>query len=129
MDISSLKILIAEDSQLNILLMKKLLSKWDIIPDFAENGLEAVEAFKANAYDLIFMDIQMPILNGYEAAKLIRSDENEKKSKVHIIALTASMALDARNEIAEAGINDFISKPFNIEELKLKLEQIASNKI
>jgi CheY-like chemotaxis protein len=128
MDISSLRILIAEDSQMNILLMKKLLAKWDITPDFAENGLEAVEAFKHNDYDLILMDIHMPILNGYEVTSFIRNYEDENKANIHIIALTASIALDVRDEIAAAGMNDFISKPFGPEELKLKLTEIVALK-
>jgi signal transduction histidine kinase/CheY-like chemotaxis protein len=125
MDISNLKILVAEDNQMNILLMKKLLAKWNISPDFAGNGSEAFEAFKTKNYDLILMDIHMPIMDGYEATHLIRSYDDEAKAKVQIIALTASVALDVRSKIAEAGINDYISKPFNHEELRAKLEDIA----
>ncbi len=128
MDISNLNILVAEDNQMNILLMRKLLAKWDIKPDFAANGSEAVEAFKAKNYDLILMDIHMPLMDGYEATAIIRADENKNKAEVPIIALTASVALDVRNKIAEAGINDFVSKPFNPEELRGKLEEIASRK-
>jgi signal transduction histidine kinase/ActR/RegA family two-component response regulator len=129
MDISNLKILIAEDNQMNILLMRKLLAKWNIKPDFAANGSEAVAAFKINNYDLILMDIHMPIMDGYEASKMIRSETDDVKAKIPIIALTASVALDVRNKINQAGINDFVSKPFNPDELRGKLEAIASEKI
>ncbi|TCC86676.1 response regulator [Pedobacter frigiditerrae] len=128
MDISNLKILVAEDNPMNTLLMKKLLAKWDIKPDFAANGAEAVDAAKAKGYDLILMDIYMPIMDGYEATAIIRADEDKDKAQVPVIALTASVALDVRNKIAEAGINDFISKPFNQDELREKLEEIASRK-
>ncbi|WP_379088836.1 response regulator [Pedobacter sp. UC225_65] len=128
MDISSLKVLIAEDNQMNTLLMRKLLAKWNITPDFAGNGSDAVEAFKTNNYDLILMDIHMPIMDGYEASSIIRNYSDTVKSNVPIIALTASVALDVRNKIAEAGINDYVSKPFNPEELRTKLEEIASHK-
>jgi signal transduction histidine kinase/ActR/RegA family two-component response regulator len=125
MDISNLKILVAEDNQMNILLMKKLLAKWNIVPDFAGNGSEAFEAFKSNDYDLILMDIHMPIMDGYESTHLIRSYADTNRANVRIIALTASVALDVRTKIKEAGINDYISKPFNPEELRTKLEDIA----
>lgn len=128
MDISSLSILVAEDNQMNTLLMRKLLGKWEIIPDFAANGAEAVDAFKTKNYDLILMDIHMPVMDGYEATEIIRGDTDQEKAKVPIIALTASVALDVRNKIAEAGINDFVSKPFNPEELRGKLEEIAAKK-
>lgn len=129
MDISNLKILIAEDNQMNTLLMRKLLAKWNIIPDFAVNGSEAIEAFKTKDYDLILMDIHMPIMDGYEASSIIRNYTDNQKAAVPIIALTASVAMDVRNKIADAGINDFISKPFSTEELKGKLEQIALLKV
>jgi signal transduction histidine kinase len=73
MNLSDLKILIAEDNLMNILLMRKLLSKWDITPDFAENGSEAIAAFEVKDYDVILMDIHMPIMDGYETTKIIRS--------------------------------------------------------
>jgi signal transduction histidine kinase/CheY-like chemotaxis protein len=129
MDISSLNILVAEDNQMNILLMKKLLAKWDISPDFAANGTEAIDAFKAKDYDLILMDIHMPVMDGYEATAIIRAFENKDRAQVKIIALTASVALDVRNKITEAGIDDFISKPFNQDELRGKLEEIVAKKM
>lgn len=127
MDISKLSILVAEDNQMNTLLMKKLLAKWDITPDFANNGAEAVTAFNSKAYDLILMDIHMPVMDGYEATAEIRKHADPQKANVPIIALTASVALDAREKISNAGINDFVSKPFNPDELRGKLEEIANN--
>lgn len=125
MDISNLNILIAEDNQMNILLMKKLLAKWDITPDFATNGLEAVEAVQAKNYDLVFMDIHMPVLNGYEATQLIRTNADPAKATVHIVALTASIDSTITEEIKAAGLNDYMAKPFNAESLKEKLQSIA----
>lgn len=125
MDISNLKILVAEDNQMNTLLMKKLLGKWNIVPDFATNGAEAVEAVRNKSYDLILMDIHMPIMDGYEATALIRSEEDAQKAKTPIIALTASVAFDVRTKIAESQMDDYLSKPFNHEELRLILEKLA----
>ena len=127
MDISKLSILVAEDNQMNTLLMKKLLAKWDITPDFANNGAEAVAAFNGKAYNLILMDIHMPVMDGYEATAEIRKHADQQKANIPIIALTASVALDAREKISNAGINDFVSKPFNPDELRGKLEEIANN--
>ncbi|RYF99197.1 MAG: response regulator, partial [Chitinophagaceae bacterium] len=110
-DISKLKILIAEDNEMNTLVMKKLLANWKINPDFAKNGAEAVAAVENNDFDLVLMDIHMPIMDGYQAALRIRRIKNKKKAKVTIIALTASVALDVRNKVAAAGIDDFMSKP------------------
>jgi len=124
-DISHLSILVAEDNQMNTLLMKKLLARWQIIPDFAINGLEALNAFKNKTYDLILMDIHMPVMDGYEAALAIRNDHNQLKSQIPIIAVTASVSLDVRGKVTEAGMNDFVSKPFKPEDLRAKLEDIA----
>ncbi|RZL69600.1 MAG: response regulator [Pedobacter sp.] len=128
MDISGLKVLVAEDNQMNTLLMKKLLAKWNIVPDFATNGLETVTALESKSYDLILMDIHMPLMDGYEATAKIRGSSDQTKANIPIIALTASVALDVRNKITEAGINDFVSKPFNPDELRGKLEAIAAEK-
>lgn len=126
-DISSLKILIAEDNQINVLLMQKLLAKWNIIPDIVANGLDAVKAFKLLNYNLILMDINMPIMDGYEASTIIRNYSDSVKATIPIIALTASVENDVKNKMAEVGINDFVSKPFNPEILRSKLESIAKS--
>ena len=128
MNISNLKILVAEDNPMNVLLMRKLLAKWDITPDFAANGSAAVEAFKTSNYDLILMDIHMPIMSGYEATAIIRSDADPLKAKTIIIALTASVGPEIKEKMVEYDINDFVLKPFNKDELKTKLEEIASKK-
>jgi signal transduction histidine kinase/ActR/RegA family two-component response regulator len=127
-DISKLKLLIAEDNEMNTIVIKKLLATWNIIPQFAVNGAEAVTAVEDSYFDLVLMDIHMPIMDGYEAAMKIRVLKDEKKAKVPIIALTASVALDVRNKVAEAGIDGFMSKPFNTHELRRKLEDVVIKK-
>jgi two-component system, sensor histidine kinase len=120
-DITWLKVLVAEDNSMNILLMKKLLASWDIKADFAGNGMEAYEMAKENFYDIILMDIHMPVMDGYEsAANIISFYANNPKSP-YLIALTASVATDIHNKIKLAGLNDYVSKPFNPTELKSKL--------
>lgn len=127
-DSSGLHVLLAEDNLMSILFMKKLFLKWDISLDVVENGFEAVKALEKRDYSLILMDIHMPLMNGYEATKLIRMMTEPAKSAVHIIALTASVSIDIHLSAIEAGMNDSISKPFPAEELYQKIKvQCKSN--
>ena len=115
------KILLVEDNKINMLLIKTMIKK--LIPNAeiieAKDGKEGVIAFEKNQPNLILMDIQMPILNGYEATKNIRSMETNQK--VPIIALTAGIVSDERNKCFEAGMDDFLSKPIEKELLEFTI--------
>lgn len=124
-DITLLNILVAEDNAMNILLMKKLFSSWNVKADFALNGLEALEMAKEKFYDIILMDIHMPIMDGYESAKNIIAFYEDKPNSPWLIALTASVATDIQNKIKQAGLHDYVSKPFNPKELKSKLIHLS----
>ncbi|NOS56523.1 MAG: response regulator, partial [Cyclobacteriaceae bacterium] len=108
-----LTILIAEDNAVNMLLAKSMIE--NLLPNAriieAENGLLAVEKFKKEQPDIIFMDIRMPEKNGYEAAMAIREHEFRNGTSVPIVALTAGTAKGEREKCMEAGMNDYISKP------------------
>lgn len=119
--ITLLNILVAEDNSMNILLMKKLFSSWNVKADFAVNGLEAFEMAKEKFYDIVLMDIHMPVMDGYESAREILSFYENKPESPWLIALTASVANDIHNKIKLAGLHDYVSKPFNPTELKSKL--------
>ena len=107
------KVLIVEDNITNQLILLGLLEDYILEIDVANNGKEAVEYFKNNKYELIFMDIQMPIMDGYEATKIIRElDEN-----IPIIALTANAMKDDMQKTIDAGMNEHITKPLNVKEL------------
>lgn len=123
-DISNIKILVAEDNLMNRVLIKKVLSKWKNDPVFAENGQEAVEMSKLNYYDVILMDLHMPKVDGFEASKLIRSDLTNLNNKTPIIAFTASVSNTILEDIKAVGMNDFIYKPFNADEMYNKLKNI-----
>lgn len=125
-DVSELKILLAEDNMMNILYMEKLLSRWGITLDVAANGLEVMELITHHHYDLILMDIQMPEMNGYEATKMIRALPDPLKAGVYIIALTASISEDVHAKVVEAGMNDTLSKPFKPEQLHEKLQHVQA---
>jgi signal transduction histidine kinase/CheY-like chemotaxis protein len=117
-----LKVLIAEDNMVNVMLMKKLLSKWKITPTIAENGERAVEFMQYGNYDIILMDLQMPVMNGFDAANEIRKMTDPRKANVPIIALTASAMVDIKDKVCEAGMNDYVSKPFKPDELIEKIQ-------
>jgi signal transduction histidine kinase/CheY-like chemotaxis protein len=114
-----LKILIVEDNKINQMVTKKLLDKSNHTCKIAENGLEAIAFVKKYNFDLILMDIHMPVLNGFEASKKIR----ELGVLTPIIALTASDKNEIINEMAINGINDVLVKPFEIKDLQVIIEK------
>ena len=113
------KILIVEDNKINQMVTKKLLDKSEHSCRIAENGLEAISWVKKEKFDLILMDIHMPVLNGFDASKKIR----ELGITTPIIALTASDKNEIINEMAINGINDVLVKPFEIKDLQLMIEK------
>jgi signal transduction histidine kinase/CheY-like chemotaxis protein len=123
--LNHIRMLIAEDNVVNVMLMKKLLSKWNIIPTIAENGERAVQLVQYGNFDIILMDLQMPIMNGFDAAIEIRKLPDTKKANVPIIALTASALFDIRERVFSSGMNDYVSKPFKPEELLEKIQNLT----
>lgn len=122
MCLEGLKVLLVEDNETNRTVASKFLEKWGIKPDIAVNGIEALQAVRQQTYHLILMDLQMPEMDGYQATVAIRTMEQELNlPPVPIIALTASVLGDVRNKVAQAGMTDYISKPFHPQELYQKL--------
>lgn len=119
-----IKILYAEDNPVNQKITQLLLKKIGVKCDIANDGNEAFEKYRENEYDLILMDMQMPDLDGIGATKKIRNHENENSEKdpVCIVAVTANAFSEDRQKCIEAGMNDFISKPFKESELKRVIE-------
>ncbi len=116
-DISELrgkKVLIADDEEYNLLLLKTILKKWQVQVATATNGKEAVEELSKNFYHVVFMDLQMPEMDGLEATEVIR---NNLKSHVPIIALTAAAARDEKDACKAAGMDDFLVKPVSEDKL------------
>jgi len=125
-DLRHLKMLIAEDNPVNVLLMKKLLSKWKIKPVIANNGQHVIEIARDHNFDIILMDLQMPVMNGFDAALEIRKLPDPKKALTPIIALTAAALYDIKDQILSAGMNDYVSKPFKPEELLEKIQSLVA---
>lgn len=125
-DLSYLQVLIAEDNIVNVMLMKKLLSKWKITPTIAENGALAVQKLQYGNFDIVLMDLQMPVMDGFEAAREIRKLVDPKKANTPIIALTASALFDIQEQVYESGMNNYVSKPFKPEDLFEKMQALVS---
>ncbi len=119
-DYKNYKILIVEDNKLNQIVTKSILSKYKFKTQICENGKEATEILKTKQFDIILLDLHMPVMDGYEAAKFIRTN---LKIKTPIIALTAAATKDEKNKCLEIGMNEYISKPFNPDELINKIEK------
>lgn len=123
-------ILIAEDNQVNMILTKKLLRS--LIPNTtileAKNGKKAVEIFETHSVDLIFMDIQMPVLNGYEATQAIRKLEGGERH-TPIIALTAGILNNEKQKCFDAGLDDFTSKPMDKKAIAAILTQYLAHPV
>jgi len=114
-----MKILVAEDNPINQKLIRTTLEKFGIDVTLASNGQEAFDLRKQNDYDLIFMDIQMPVMNGLEATQeILHYEELNHLNHIPIIALTANALTGDREKYMQAGMDNYISKPINIEELK-----------
>ncbi len=118
-----IKILLVEDHFLNQIATKKVLTTWSelVTVDIAENGLVGVEKFREHGYDLVLMDIQMPVMNGIESARKIREG-----SDVPIIALTANSTKQEQDKCFEVGMNDYLPKPFKPHELYAKIMNLMS---
>jgi PAS domain S-box-containing protein len=117
-----LSVLVVDDNQINRLLINKVLTKWGATIDFAENGQEAIDKIEENPnFDVVLMDIHMPVMGGLQATEIIRAKSEPYYQQLPIIALTASMLNSEVNEISNAGMNDYILKPFDPKGLYDKL--------
>lgn len=111
------QVLVAEDSYLNQKYIKGLLKQWGVDCIFASDGEQAVLEAGKEKYDVILMDMQMPIMNGYEATQQIRNAKENPNAKTPILALTASALLDEREKALAAGMDDHLTKPFTPDQL------------
>ncbi len=110
-------ILLVEDNRINVMVAKKFLTKWGLKVDVAENGQVAVDKVKENDYCLVLMDLDMPVMDGYQATKTIRSLGQDKFNDLPIIALSASAVADFKIRAMQSGMDEFITKPFQPKEL------------
>ena len=135
-DFRGRRILLVEDNELNSEIAVELLNAYGFVVDTAENGAEAVEKVKNSTpgnYDLVLMDVQMPVMNGYEATKQIRALNDPALAGITILAMTANAFNEDRKKALECGMNGFLSKPIVIEELigtlQKNIEQVSLQNI
>ncbi len=115
--LDGMKILVAEDNSINILVLKRFLEKWNVQYQIATNGKAALDLIEKEDFDLVLMDIHMPEMDGEEATSFIRLNTNKKISKIPIIALTANASSDVQQKLLNSGFTNYISKPFNPDNL------------
>lgn len=125
------RLLLVEDNELNREIACEILKSVGFIIDCAENGKQAIQMVNdapAEFYKVVLMDVMMPVMNGYESTKKIRALEDKKKASVPIIAMTANAFEEDKNKAMECGMDKFVSKPFDINELLSKLNEMIEMK-
>ena len=121
----SLKVLVVDDIEINRKIMFETLKHFGIQSDLADDGLEAFEKYNQNSYDLIFMDCQMPRMDGLEATRLIREVSDTNGSRPFIVAVTAGTSGDEQDACIKSGMNVVIEKPFTHHKIAMLLEEIS----
>jgi CheY-like chemotaxis protein len=125
-DLTGLRVLVVEDNALNQRLVERILQDANMMVEIAGNGKAAVDMVTARAYDFVLMDMQMPVMDGYEAASIIR---NKLKSEVPIIAMTAHALHGEKEKCLRLGMDDYIAKPIKTSELFEKLSRIRGAEV
>ena len=120
-NLSKMRILLAEDNYINQMVVKSILDNYEVELDVVENGQEVIDAIYKKNYDVILMDIQMPIMNGLDAASFIRNNNDGPNKSVRIIALTASVLKEDIDSCVQAGMDEYLAKPFKPNELLEKI--------
>jgi len=116
-ELAGKRILVAEDNKINFFVANKFLESWGVIVTHVENGSLALEELKKQEFDLILMDLHMPVMDGIEATRIIRSSDDVKLSSMPIVALTAAVMSEANDKIEDLVINDYVLKPFKPKDL------------
>ncbi|WP_127589647.1 PAS domain S-box protein [Paenibacillus lautus] len=124
---NDLKILIAEDNEVNQLVLKKMIEKLGYNSTTVQNGLEAVEAFERYSYDIVFMDIQMPFMDGTEAARLIKESTTSEK-KPYIVAVTAHAIKGDREKYLGMGMDEYVSKPVSMNVISAIIDKFLAER-
>jgi CheY-like chemotaxis protein len=124
-----LSVLVAEDNPVNQKLAMAMLDKLGHRVTMAGTGLEAVEKWRSDKFDLILMDVQMPELDGLEATRAIRTEEPEAGTTTPIIAMTAHAMTGDRERCIQAGMSDYISKPVRLEALEKTIARVMGNRV
>lgn len=129
-DFRNLRILLVEDNKVNQMLSKKILASKGFIVDTADNGLDALEKFDHNSYDLILLDLHMPVMSGFEFMETIRKKRPKPVSDTAVIALTAYASFKEKEMALSLGVNHYLNKPCCQQELMDSIvQQLEKQKI
>jgi len=125
--LAGLRVLVVEDNAVNQLVASEMLTGWGCVVSTADNGAEAAAVLQEATFDVVLMDVQMPILDGLSATRAIREAERATGEHVPIYAMTANAMMGDRERCMEAGMDDYLAKPLEPSRLREKLEVIATN--
>ena len=129
-DFHGMPVLVVEDNLVNQFVARQILELWNIDVDCASDGLEALKLLEKRDYSLVLMDLQMPVMSGYEATKFIRDKTNKMKNpQVPIVALTADALPETRKKVIQEGMNDYLVKPIEQEDLFAKIKAHAIKQV
>ena len=124
-----LRILVADDNLINQKVATRLLVRWGYRPDVVSNGLEVLDALRRQRYDIVLLDVQMPEMDGLEAAGRIKAEWNDPASRPFLAALTAGAMKEDRDRCIAAGMDGYLSKPLNVQELQVVLENCYAARV
>lgn len=122
----SLKILVAEDNEINQRVIRRLLERLEQTPDLVDSGEAVLSAIQKKQYDVVLMDIEMPVMDGLQATKAIRSSEQGSAIHLPIVAMTAHAMKGDREHFMSAGIDDYVSKPLRLRDLRTALQRVTA---
>ncbi|GAB3817279.1 hypothetical protein GCM10028895_13250 [Pontibacter rugosus] len=125
-DLGNIRVLLAEDNEINQLLITTVLGGWNVHIDAVLNGVEAIKMFEQNHYDIVLMDMQMPEMDGYDATKFIRQQQGSK-AQIPVIALTAHATTGEIEKCLAAGADAYVSKPFDPDHLYQTMHRLTYN--
>ena len=123
-DLSGTKVLVVEDNKVNIMVIRKFLVRWGVDIEIAENGKIGFEMATNKTYDLVLMDLQMPVMNGFDSCKLMKESKESLNRETPIFALSASAGVDIKKEIKKYKMDGLLSKPFDPDKLYLKIKDV-----
>lgn len=129
-DCKGMKFLLVEDNEINQEIALSVLGEFGATIDVANNGKEGLDMFLANPekYDIIFMDIQMPIMDGFEATRQIRASDTKTSKTIPIVAMTAEVFQEDINNALNAGMNEHLGKPFKVSDLVAAIKSVLNSK-
>ena len=122
----NVSVLVAEDNAINQFMIKKILTSWNLTVTIVENGQLALDCLKQNIFDIVLMDTHMPVLGGFEATRRIRTEMPEGVKNIPIISLSAAVLEEELQQAYDAGVNDVVSKPFDLSVLHHKIEKLIN---